>query len=96
MGRVGRFILKVAAVLILIVSAGTFALSLFTGETRNGDNLQSEFDYLITGGKFHRVEKKAHGRMQIQRLLWIHLSNQTAMKRCMQMQVAIRKNRLKM
>ena len=28
MGRVGRFILKVAAVLILIVSAGTFALSL--------------------------------------------------------------------
>ena len=50
MGRVGRFILKVAAVLILIVSAGTFALSLFTGETRNGDNLQSEFDYLITVG----------------------------------------------
>ena len=32
MGRVGRFILKVAAVLILTVSAGTFALSLFTGE----------------------------------------------------------------
>ena len=27
MGRVGRFILKVAAVLILTVSAGTFALS---------------------------------------------------------------------
>ena len=26
------------------------ALSLFTGETRNGDNLQSEFDYLITVG----------------------------------------------
>ena len=50
MGRVGRFILKVAAVVILIVSAGTFALSLFTGETRNGDNLQSEFDYLITVG----------------------------------------------
>lgn len=50
MGRVGRFILKVAAVLILIISAGTFALSLFTGETRNGDNLQSEFDYLITVG----------------------------------------------
>ena len=50
MGRVGRFILKVAAVLILTVSAGTFALSLFTGETRNGDNLQSEFDYLITVG----------------------------------------------
>ena len=50
MGRVGRFILKVAAVLILIVSAGTFALSLFTGETRNGDNLQREFDYLITVG----------------------------------------------
>ena len=50
MGRVGRFILKAAAVLILIVSAGTFALSLFTGETRNGDNLQSEFDYLITVG----------------------------------------------
>ena len=50
MGRVGRFILKVAAVLILIVSAGTFALSLFTGETRNGDNLQSEVDYLITVG----------------------------------------------
>ena len=50
MGRVGRFILKVAAVLILIVSAGTFALSLFTGETRNGDNMQSEFDYLITVG----------------------------------------------
>ena len=50
MGRVGRFIVKVAAVLILIVSAGTFALSLFTGETRNGDNLQSEFDYLITVG----------------------------------------------
>ncbi len=50
MGRVGRFILKVAAVLILIVSAGTFALSLFTGETRNGENLQSEFDYLITVG----------------------------------------------
>ena len=50
MGRVGRFILKVAAVLILIVSAGTFAFSLFTGETRNGDNLQSEFDYLITVG----------------------------------------------
>ena len=50
MGRVGRFILKVAAVLILIVSAGTFALSLFTGETRNGDNLQSEFDYLISVG----------------------------------------------
>lgn len=36
--------------MILIVSAGTFALSLFTGETRNGDNLQSEFDYLITVG----------------------------------------------
>lgn len=50
MGRVGRFILKVAAVLILIISAGVFALSLFTGETRNGDNLQSEFDYLITVG----------------------------------------------
>ena len=49
-GTVGRFILKVAAVLILIVSAGTFALSLFTGEKRNGDNLQSEFDYLITVG----------------------------------------------
>lgn len=50
MGRVGRFILKVAAVLILIISVGVFALSLFTGETRNGDNLQSEFDYLITVG----------------------------------------------
>lgn len=50
MGRVGRFILKVAAVMILIISAGVFALSLFTGETRNGDNLQSEFDYLITVG----------------------------------------------
>lgn len=95
MGRVGRFILKVAAVLILIVSAGTFALSLFTGETRNGDNLQSEFDYLITVG-ISQSGEESHGRMQIQRLLWIHLSNQTAMKRCMQMQVAIRKNRLKM
>ena len=50
MGRVGRFILKVAAVMILIISAGVFALSLFTGETRNGENLQSEFDYLITVG----------------------------------------------
>lgn len=50
MGRVGRFILKVAAVLILIVSVGVFALSLFTGETRNKNNLQSEFDYLITVG----------------------------------------------
>ena len=50
MGRVGRFILKVAAVLILIISVGVFALSLFTGETRNGDNVQSEFDYLITVG----------------------------------------------
>jgi len=36
MGRVGRFILKVAAVLILIVSAGTFALSLFTGDKKWG------------------------------------------------------------
>ena len=44
MGRVGRFILKVAAVLILIVSAGSFALSLFTGETSKGDKLESEFD----------------------------------------------------
>ena len=50
MGRVGRFILKVAAVMILVISAGVFALSLSTGETRNGDNLQSEFDYLITVG----------------------------------------------
>jgi len=50
MGRVGRFVLKVAAVLILIISVGVFALSLFTGETRNGNNLQSEFDYLITVG----------------------------------------------
>ena len=65
MGRVGRFILKVAAVLILIVSAGTFALSLFTGETRNGDNLQSEFDYLITVGISQSGEESSW-RMQIQ------------------------------
>lgn len=96
MGRVGRFILKVAAVLILIVSAGTFALSLFTGETRNGDNLQSEFDYLITVGISQSGEESSWKDANTASFMDIHLSNQTVMKRCMQMQVAIRKNRLKM
>ena len=95
MGRVGRFILKVAAVLILIVSAGTFALSLFTGETRNGDNLQSEFDYLITVGISQSGEESSWKDANTASFMDT-LSNQTAMKRCMQMQVAIRKNRLKM
>lgn len=77
MGRVGRFILKVAAVLILIVSAGTFALSLFTGETRNGDNLQSEFDYLITVGISQSGEESSWKDANTADLCWIHLLNQS-------------------
>ena len=59
MGRVGRFILKVAAVLILIVSAGTFALSLFTGETLEG------FRYVDTSGSdLSAVEKEVQIQKQ--------------------------------
>lgn len=95
MGRVGRFILKVAAVLILIVSAGTFALSLFTGETRNGDNLQSEFDYLITVGISQSGEESSWKDANTASFMDTFVKS-NGYERCMQMQVAIRKNRLKM
>ena len=59
MGRVGRFILKVAAVLILIVSAGTIALFFFLGEAKNGENLQRQVGFLINGGILTNGGKKS-------------------------------------
>ena len=50
MGKVGRFILKVAAVVILLGGGFAFGLSMVTGETRNGNGTQGEFDHLITVG----------------------------------------------